>query len=302
MKTKYKVFLGVALAAVLVAVTGWYLSRHSVPVLQPRGEIGNKERSLIIFVVAIAGVVVIPVFGLLAYFGWKYREGNHKAKYTPDLGGSKLAESIWWLVPGVILLIISVVTWQSSYALDPFKPIASDKPTLHIQVVALDWKWLFIYPDQQIASVNEAAIPVGTPVDFEITSDSVMTSFWAPQLGGQMYAMPGMSTQLNLLAAKAGSYNGVAANISGKGFADMKFTLKALGNSDYDAWQSHIAQSSQSLTQHSYDQLAKPSQNNKPEYFSTVHPGLYDTIVMKYMMPMSGTDTDNSAHMHGMAM
>ena len=276
------------LLAALTAVTGWYLSKHSVAVLQPAGEIGHKERNLIIFTVLISAVVVIPVFGLLVFILYKYREGNKHAKYAPELEGSAAAETIWWLVPTFIMVVISVVTWRSSYALDPYKQLSSAKPTLHVQVVALDWKWLFIYPDQRVASVNEAAIPVGTPVDFEITSDSVMTSFWAPQLGGQMYAMPGMSTALNLEASKAGVYNGVAANISGKGFADMKFVVKALPPVDYESWIASAKQSTLSLNDGSYASLARPGEVKKPMFYDVADKGLYDTIVMKYMMPMGG--------------
>jgi cytochrome o ubiquinol oxidase subunit 2 len=257
-------------------------------VLQPAGEIGTKERNLIIFCSLLSITVVVPVFWLLGYFAWKYREGNKHAVYDPEHGGSVLAETIWWLVPTVLIGIIAVITWRSSYALDPFKSLASNKPTLHVQVVALDWKWLFIYPDQHVASVNEAAVPVGTPVDFEITSDTVMSSFWDPQLGGQMYAMPGMSTQLNLQAAKVGDYRGVAANVSGKGFAGMKFAIKAMPSQGFTNWITTAKHSKQGLNTGSYARLARPSENNKPAYYGSVGPELYDTIMMKYMMPMGG--------------
>jgi cytochrome o ubiquinol oxidase subunit 2 len=289
MKVKYKIGLGVALFVALVVGCGWYLSHYTIAVFQPAGKIGTDERNLIILCTAISGGIVFPVFGLLGYFAWKYREDNLHAKYSPELGGSKKAETIWWLVPTVLLVIISIITWRSSYALDPFKPIDGTKPTLHIQVVALDWKWLFIYPDQQVASIDEAAVPVGMPVDFEITSDAVMTSFWAPQLGGQMYAMPGMSTHLNLVADKVGDYKGSAANISGKGFASMTFTVKAVNNADFDGWMMKSETSPDRLTYDTYRRLAHPSENNRPAYYSSVDQGLYDTIVMNYMMPMGGT-------------
>ncbi len=297
-KRRLKLWLPLLLVAGLVGVTAWYLGRHSIPVLQPRGPVGAKERNLIVFCASISVVIVAPVFGLLGYFAWQYRESNVRAKYSPEVDGSRVAETIWWVIPGILIAVISVITWRSSYALDPFKPLSSAKPPLHIQVVSMDWKWLFIYPDQHVASINEAAIPVGTPVDFELTSDSVMSSFWVPQLGGQMYTMPGMSTQLNLQAAKPGDYRGLAANISGKGFADMTFTVKAVSGSGFDAWQRKAQSSNKWLSSAMYSQLTRPGIEKRPRYYASVEPSLYDTIVMKYMMPMGEHNTNMT--MHGM--
>jgi cytochrome o ubiquinol oxidase subunit 2 len=296
MKKYQKIWAWSLLTIAVLLVTGWYLTRHLIPVLQPAGTIGYKERNLIIFCAAISVSIVVPVFALLGYFAWKYREDNHKASYSPELGGSRLAETIWWIVPTMLIAIISIVTWRSSYALDPFKPITTNKQVLHVQVVALDWKWLFIYPGQNVASVNEVAVPVGTPVDFEITSDAVMTSFWAPQLGGQMYAMPGMSTHLNLVADKPGSYGGVAANISGKGFAGMKFTVKAVSQQGYAQWMAAAKHAPSHLTAASYAVLSKPSENTQPMLYASADTNLYDTILMKYMMPMN-TNTDTAMGM-----
>jgi cytochrome o ubiquinol oxidase subunit 2 len=284
---KYRKVLGGALIVLLavLALAGWYLHHQLIPVLQPAGPIAEKERNLMIFCVLVSAVVVIPVFTLLGVFAWKYREGNPKAAYSPDLGGSAAAETVWWLIPTVIIAVISVVTWRSSYALDPFKPLASNKPALHIQVVALDWKWLFIYPGQNVASVNEAAVPVNTPVDFELTSDAVMSSFWDPQLGGQMYAMPGMSTQLNLEASKLGSFHGLAANISGKGFAGMTFTIKSMQPRSFNSWVAVARHTDRNLTNGQYALLARPSEDNPVSYYASVQPELYDTIMLKYMMP-----------------
>lgn len=287
-KTQQRKLVAISIVSVLVialltVITGWYLRRHSVDVLQPAGLIGDKQKNLIAFCAAISIIVVVPVFGLLGYFAWKYREDNPRAKYTPELGGSKLAETIWWLIPTVLIGIVSGLTWLTSYSLDPFKAASAVTPPVHIQVVALDWKWLFIYPDQRVASVNEVAIPVDQPVDFEITSDAVMTSFWVPKLGGQMYAMPGMSTHLNLQADKTGDFNGVAANISGQGFADMKFTARSLSPADYEAWQTRVIQSKDKLTDKSYASLAKPGIQKQPIFYSSVDGDMYNQIVMKYM-------------------
>ena len=294
MKRHHKIIVAVTvLLSALIALTGWYLHRHAVPVLQPAGQISSKELHLMILVVALAGVVVIPVFGLLWYFAWHYRESNTKAHYTPDADGNRWAETIWWLIPTLLIGTISVITWRSSYALDPFKGISSSQKTLHIQVVALDWKWLFIYPNQHVASVNEAAIPANTPVDFDITSDTVMSSFWAPQLAGQMYAMPGMSTQLHIVADKLGTYRGGSANINGKDFADMTFNIRAVSKNDFNQWVHHAATSSSALSNDGYEKLAQKNATSTVSYYKNPATNLYDTIVMKYMMPSTDTNTQN---------
>jgi cytochrome o ubiquinol oxidase subunit II len=291
---KHRKLLGILLAVLAVIVaTGWYLRVHPIPVLQPAGQIGDKERNLIIFCVLISLVIIVPVFIMLGLFAWRYREGNQHARYDPKLGGSSAAEAIWWLIPGAIIVILATVTWHSSYALDPFKHIDTAKKTLTIQVVALDWKWLFIYPNHDVASVNEAAIPANTPVDFEITSDTVMTSFWDPPLGGQMYAMPGMVTHLNLEAAKTGNFQGAAANISGSGFAGMIFTVKSMSQNGFNGWIASAEHSDKTLDRAGYAALTRPSSYVHPGYYKAVEPSLYDTIVLKYMMPNGGGDNVN---------
>jgi len=186
-----------------------------------------------------------------------------------------------------IILILAVLTWNSSHDLDPFKPIVSDKPPITIQVVALQWKWLFIYPQQNIASVNIIQFPNQTPINFEVTADAPMNSFWIPQLGGQIYAMPGMSTQLHLMADTEGTYRGSSANISGKGFAGMNFSAKSTSQADFDQWVALVHQTRNNLSLAKYNNLAKPSQNNPLSYYSSSQSGLYDRVVMKYMMPAS---------------
>ena len=271
--------------AILLTVV-WYFHRHTIAVLQPAGQIAQKERNLIIFALLLSVLVVVPVFTMAITIAWKYRENNHKTKkYSPDWDHSRLFESIWWGVPLVIILVLSVVTWRSSHALDPYKTLASTNKPITIQVVALNWKWLFIYPEQNIASVNQVQFPVNTPVNFDITSDTVMNSFWVPSLGGQIYAMPGMMTQLHLMADKAGSYRGSSANISGVGFAGMTFVAKAGSSSDFNNWVQSVKQGSQPLNQSTYKQLAKPSENNSVVYYSSEQPGLFDTTIMKYMEP-----------------
>jgi cytochrome o ubiquinol oxidase subunit 2 len=294
MHRRYKLLPWLFLGLVIIIAAGFYLQSHTIAVLQPAGEVGTKERGLIIFASALALVVVIPVFTLLGTIAWKYRESNTKPqKYTPDADGSKLLESIWWIIPTILIGIISYVTWHSSYQLDPYRQLVSQQKTMKIQVVSLDWKWLFIYPDQKVASVNYVYVPTGTPVDFEITSDTVMTSFWVPQLGGQMYAMPGMTTHLNLMANKGGRYHGLAANISGKGFADQTFTVAAIKPELYSKTVSSMRASTTRLDSLSYTALAQPNVLSSPRYYGSIDSSLFDTVIMKYMMPMSSSTVPN---------
>ncbi len=287
MRKKYltgAVLLAVALVIVLAYT---YFRKHTVAVLSPSGTIAAQERHLIFIALALCAVVVVPVFFMAFWFAWKYRIGNTKTKrdYRPDWGNSRWVETVWWGVPALLILILSFVTWQASHNLDPYKPLASSQKPITVQVVALNWKWLFIYPDQKVASVNFAQIPVNTPVNFEITSDAPMNSFWVPQLAGQIYAMTGMTTQLHLSASKAGSYRGSSANISGQGFAGMNFTVRAGSVQDFSNWVAQARQSRSQLTNTTYAQLAKDSKNNPVTLYASVTGGLYDSIVMKYMEP-----------------
>ncbi len=305
-KVPLRVRLTVLFAAFVgvVALAAWYLHHTNVAVLEPRGTIGAQEKHLMIITLLLAGTVVIPVFVMLFAFAWRYREGNaHKAKYSPELDGNNFAETIWWLVPAAIILILSVITWNSSHSLDPYKSLASDVKPLDVQVVALDWKWLFIYPDQHVASLNSLELPVNTPINFEVTADAPMNSFWIPQLGGQIYAMPGMSTQLHLMGGTAGAYYGSSANISGVGFSGMNFETHVVPSSDFAAWIASAKKSSTTLSANEYNMLAKPSQNVKPTTFKNPAANLYDTIIMQYMMPgMSVGSTKQMTGMQGMSM
>jgi cytochrome o ubiquinol oxidase subunit 2 len=247
--------------------------------------VAQKERGLIILATLLSVIVVVPVFTLLGVIAWKYREGNTKAKYTPEADGNRVAETIWWLIPLLLIAVLSVINWQSSHELDPFRSLNTSAKSMTIQVVAMDWKWLFIYPDQHIASVNFVQFPKDTQLNFQITSDAPMNGFWIPQLGGQVYAMSGMSMQLHLMASKTGDFAGSSSNISGKGFAGMKFTARSSSQADFDSWVRSAKKSPNHLTLSAYNKLAAPSENNKTAVYSSAEHGLYDTIVMKYMMP-----------------
>jgi cytochrome o ubiquinol oxidase subunit 2 len=277
-----------------------FLSRnHSMTVLFPAGEIGKKERDLIITSTLLMLLVVTPVFILTFMIAWRYREDNHTARYSPNWDGNRLLELVWWALPFAIIATLAVITWTSSHDLDPSKPIAGSKP-INIQVVALQWKWLFIYPQQHIASVNYVQFPQATPVNFSITSDAPMNSFWIPALGGQVYAMSGMDMKLHLIADKSGIYRGSSANISGRGFAGMNFTAKATTQAEFDSWVTKVKKDQNNLSLDKYNQLSQPSENNPEAYYSDTTPNLYDRIVLKYMLPSSQiSETSTLAALHG---
>ena len=281
---------------VVFAVLGaavWFLRDANFAVLQPKGTIGQEQKELLLFGTFLSIFVVVPVFALLIWISIKYREQNNHTDYEPEWDHSKKFELIWWGVPIFLIAILSVVTWRSSHALDPFRPLDSDKRPLTIEVVALQWRWLFIYPEQNIATINAVQIPVNQPVQFKITSDAPMNSFWIPELGGQIYAMSGMSTQLHLMATEPGTYKGLSSNISGTGFADMKFAVTGGSESDFNRWVDTVKQSPESLTQEAYEKLAEPSNDSSVKTYGDVDADLYDTIVMKYMLHTGGE------HLHG---
>lgn len=282
-KGKLKLILGSLLVLAAIGVAFFLLKDTVLPVLMPAGVVGEKERNLFIFTTLLGLLVVIPVLVMLFYVAWKYREGNTKAKYNPEWDKSKIIEAIWWGIPCVIILLLGIITYYSSHELDPFKPLRSETKPVKIQVVALQWKWLFIYPEHNIASVNDVRFPVNTPVNFELTSDAPMNSFWIPSLGSQIYAMSGMSTKLHLQANEVGEFDGSSANISGEGFASMRFIARSTTSADFSKWVSETKNTGESLDTQEYDTLHEPSIEKTYRYFVLKKPDLYDTIVMKYM-------------------
>ncbi|NRA89923.1 MAG: ubiquinol oxidase subunit II [Simkaniaceae bacterium] len=282
MKRAFKVIIISLLIIATGALTAYYISSHNIAVLEPKGMIGLKERELIITASLLMLIVVIPVLVLAIVFGWKYREGRD-AKHTPDWEHNSIAECCWWGVPVVIIIILAVITWKTSHELNPFKPIQNGKKPIEIQAVALNWKWLFIYPEQQIATVNYVRFPDNTPINFEITADAPMNSFWIPQLGGQIYAMPAMRTSLHLIANEVGEFEGRSSNISGKGFAGMIFKAEATSEKDFNEWVTYVKNSGKTLTWDGYRVLVEPSEYNKVEVFGNVSEHLFDQILMQYM-------------------
>lgn len=262
-------------------------------VFDPQGPIALDERNLIIFAVILMLLVAIPMLTLLYTFAWKYREGRKdKEKYDPEHVGNAPKQLLWWVIPAIIIVTLGIVDWKSTHALDPYKPIVSNNPPLTIDVVALQWKWLFIYPAQGIATVNYIQFPEDTPVHFMLTADAPMSSFWIPELGSQIYAMAAMQTQLYLEASSTGEYTGKDTEINGDGYAGMTFSANSVSQSDFNAWVASVKASSSTLTLAGYNAtLMPPSTDNPVAFYGSVDPGLYDTILMKYMIPPPSSST-----------
>ncbi len=255
----------------------------NIDVLNPQGIVANKQKDLLLFTTMLGMVVIIPVFVMLFGFAYKYRASNTKAKHAPDEKDSWLFEVIWWGIPIIIVGILSVVTWFTTHDLDPYRKLDSNKTALKVQVVALQWKWLFIYPDHDVASVNELRIPAGRPVDFEITADAPMSTFWIPSLGSQVYAMNGMTSKLSLEAENPGTYRGTNTNISGEGYSKMDFNVIASSDDEFKQWAKNAAQSDRHLDWGQYEKLAAQSHDNPVAYYMLHEPQLQQRIIAKYM-------------------
>jgi cytochrome o ubiquinol oxidase subunit 2 len=248
-------------------------------VLDPQGPVATSQLQILINATVIMLAVIVPVIVLTLAFAWWFRAGNKRAKYKPDWAYSGQIELIVWSIPTLIVLFLGGIAWIGSHDLDPRKPLVSANPAVTIQVVSLDWKWLFIYPEQEIASVNRLVMPVGTPVKFQITSATVMNSFFVPQLGSQIYAMSGMTTELNLQADRAGSYPGFSAQFSGEGFSGMRFNADAMPKAEFDAWVANAKQDGSQLDPESYDELAKPSSAVPPMTYGAVAPDMFGHVL-----------------------
>ncbi len=266
--------LFVACAAVLTA------SCRQAGVLDPQGPIASAELLLMINTTEIMLVVVVPVILATLGFAWWFRASNARANRSPEWAYQGGIEFVVWSIPALIVILVGGVAWIGSHQLDPRAPIPSSgtKP-LEVDVVSLDWKWLFIYPDQKIAAVNQLVVPAGTPVSFRLTSATVMNSFFVPQLGSQIYTMAGMATHLNLLADKPGEYPGLSAQFSGDGFADMRFTVSAVPAGDFDGWVAKVSGAGPALDDPGYADLTKASHAVPPTTYRSVDPGLFERIV-----------------------
>lgn len=291
-----KLAIGCVLGVAGVVLVSLFVSSHDIAVLNPEGAIGIQQRNLIIFATVLILLVIVPVFIMTFWIAWKYRASNTKATYQPDWDHNKVLEMIWWGIPIAIILVLAVVTWFTSHSLDPYRALKSETKPLRVQVVALQWKWLFIYPEQAIATTDYLQIPEKTPINFEITADAPMNAFWIPKLGSQVYAMAGMTTKLHLIADNTGEFQGSSANISGEGFAHMNFKVKATSRSDFDTWVHSVKGGNQVMTDQTYASLVKPTVLDKPRSYRLQNDGLYDRVVMKYMMPMDDASSDAAGH------
>jgi len=233
-------------------------------------------------------IIIVPVIVLTLFFAWRYRASNTKATYDPDWYHSTTLEVVIWAAPLAIIVALGALTWVGTHLLDPYRPlarvdaerpVAEDTRPLRVDVVALDWKWLFIYPEQGIATVNEMAAPVDVPIEFRLTASSVMNSFAVPALAGQVYAMPGMVTKLHAVINKTGEYDGFSANYSGAGFSDMRFKFKGMSQSDFSHWVAEAKSADGQLGRQEYLDLARPSVKAPVQRFASVEGGLYDRIV-----------------------
>jgi cytochrome o ubiquinol oxidase subunit 2 len=248
-------------------------------VLSPAGDVGMHERSLIYIAMALMSVVVVPVIALTLWFAWRYRASNTKATYAPKWSHSTAIEAVMWGIPCVIIAILGWITWTSTHKLDPYRPLESQVKPVTIEAVSLDWKWLFIYPDYGVASVNQIAFPVDTPVNFRITSGSVMNAFFIPRLGSQIYAMAGMQTKLHLIAREQGSYEGLSSNYSGAGFSDMHFKAVATSEQGFQDWIRQAKAAPAALDVAAYQALEQPSERVPVTYYGSVAPGMFEHIL-----------------------
>ena len=277
------VLLGMLGLGLLIKVL---LYGHDVALFNPKGLIAHEQLNLIIFTIVLLLVIAIPSLFMLYFTAWKYRESNVSSEPEQNSVHSKFLVPSMWLIPSSFMLVLALVMWPSTHQLAPQKAIASTVKPLTIQVISMRWKWLFIYPDQKIATVNFVQIPVNTPVKFELTADGApMSSFWIPNLGGMLYSMTGMVNELNLMADTSGDYRGSTAEINGAGFAGMRFTARASSKEDFDQWVQGVRVSADPLDSAKYDLLVKPSEDNPVAYYSGFDANLYDKVLMKYMGP-----------------
>jgi len=285
-KKFYRLFL------VILALVS--LSGCNMVVMAPSGDIAVQQRDLILVSTGLMLLIIVPVMILTLLFAWHYRRSNTTARYEPEWHHSMRLEVIIWAAPLAIIIALGAITWISTHKLDPFRPLdrldasrplPADVKPLRVQVVALDWKWLFFYPDQGIATVNEMAAPVDVPINFEITASSVMNSFYIPALAGQIYAMPGMQTKLHAVINKAGDYEGLSANFSGPGFSHMRFKFRGVDQAGFDQWVASVKQNGTALNRDAYLKLEKPSEKEPVRYFASSEPDLFDLILNMCTQP-----------------
>jgi cytochrome o ubiquinol oxidase subunit II len=274
-----------------VFISPLVLTVYQPAVLDPQGPIGVAERMILIGSVAIMLAIVVPTIAATFAFAWWFRASNMRARYLPDFRYSGRIELIVWSIPVLTIILLGGVAWIGSHDLDPAKPLTSNTPPLEIQGVSLDWKWLFIYPSQRVASVNQLVVPAGVPIHFSLTSASVMNAFFIPQLGSMIYTMNGMTTRLNLQADVPGTFHGLSSMYSGDGFSDMHFDVQAVPAEQFAAWIDATRNTGPTLDAGSYAALARQSMNTSPFTFRAADPALFQQIVMQQLPPGPGPRT-----------
>ncbi|KAF1055469.1 MAG: Cytochrome bo(3) ubiquinol oxidase subunit 2 [Stenotrophomonas maltophilia] len=269
------------LLALLVILTGC----DAVAILSPKGQIGQDEKTLLITATVLMLLVVIPVIIMTLVFAWKYRASSTKARYEPNWSHSTAIEVVVWSIPCMVVLVLAVLTWRSSHALDPYRPLDSEVKPVTIEAISLDWKWLFIYPEEKVAVVNEIKFPVNTPLNFKITSDTVMNAFFIPRLGSMIYSMAAMETKLHLIANETGEFPGMSSHYSGAGFAKMHFTAYSVTDEQYQQWLAQVRAGQDTLDKGTFNALgeARNSEWYPVTYYGKVEEGLFNWVIAKHM-------------------
>src|ERR1700681_4961858 len=257
-------------------------------ILDPQGPIGAAEKTILIDSVAIMLAIVLPTIVAIFAFSFWFRASNTKAFYWPDWEYSGRIELVVWSVPALTVILLGGVAWLGAHHLDPAKPIEGSSEPLTIQAVSLDWKWLFIYPDQKVATINTLTVPAGVPLQFELTSASVMNAFFIPQFGSLIYTMNGMATQLNLRADRPGTFQGLSAHFSGDGFSDMHFDVHVVPSEQFSKWAQDASKAVKSLDELNYGEIAKPSMKSQPAVYRLADPQLFNSIVTQKLPPSPG--------------
>ena len=268
-------------------------SCRRVGVLDPQGPVSAAEKLILFNATGIMLVVVVPVIVLTLVFAWWYRASNKRAKFRPELIHSGSIELVTWSIPAMVVILLAGVAWIGAHDLDPPAKLNSAIKPMRVEVVSLDWKWLFVYPDLHVASVNQLVVPVGTPIEFALTSSTVMNAFFIPQLGTQIYTMPGMTTHLNLMADQAGNYPGLSSHFSGDGFSDMQFMVQALPAAEFNGWLGKARSGSLTLDVHAYDELAKPSKKVASQSYADVDPMLFEHI-LRLAAPVAASTSESN--------
>jgi cytochrome o ubiquinol oxidase subunit II len=279
------------LRSLYLAIASLLIGGCDLAVLSPAGPIDEAERLILLDALTIMLAIVVPTLLAILAFAWWFRASNTRARHLPTWAYSGRIELIVWSIPALVVFFLGGVAWISSHELDPARPLDSSAKPLEVQVVSLDWKWLFIYPEQGIGSVNRLVVPAGAPLHFQITSASVFNVFFVPRLGSEIYSMYGMTTQLNLQADKPGIYNGLSAHFSGDGFSDMRFDVQAVTPEQFSAWTTEVSASGPVLDDAAYRGLLRQSLNVKPYTYRSVERGLFDEILQQKLPPGEGPST-----------